>query len=182
MAFYEKWQSERYSIGCKVWEARCPNCHELVESADPISSNYRFCPYCGFDMKSDFQRVADRRQFAEWLTELKELRILVAGDNTLSIQKLEMILAMLRAQNNDNDIALCELCEKAVKLQDRETELKEAKRLLKLAVEDANTEAESLCAFCKHNHIVDGCPYIESYSECEYIWRYTDEALKLIES
>ncbi len=64
--------------------------------------------------------------------------------------------------------------------EQNEAELKEAKRLLKLAVDDANSEAESLCAFCKHNHPVDGCPYIESYSECEYIWRYTDEALKLI--
>ena len=60
------------------------------------------------------------------------------------------------------------------------TELKEAKRLLKAAVEDANVEAESLCAFCKHNDLVDGCPYIQNYSECEYVWRYTDEALKLI--
>ncbi|WP_303834657.1 hypothetical protein [Ruminococcus flavefaciens] len=65
-------------------------------------------------------------------------------------------------------------------LDDKNRALKEAKRLLKLAVDDANSEAESLCAFCKHNHVVDGCPYIESYSECEYIWRYTDEALKLI--
>ena len=66
------------------------------------------------------------------------------------------------------------------KLDKAEKELAEAKRLLKLAVDDANSEAESLCAFCKHNHVVDGCPYIESYSECEYIWRYTDEAQKLL--
>lgn len=50
-AIYEKWQSEKYSIGCKIWDARCPKCHQLVESIIPISSNYRFCPYCGFDMK-----------------------------------------------------------------------------------------------------------------------------------
>lgn len=80
MAVYEKWQSERYNIGCKgckEWQARCPNCHELVESADPISSNYRFCPYCGFDMKSDFQRVADRRQFTECVMELKKAKRLL---------------------------------------------------------------------------------------------------------
>lgn len=57
MAFYEKWQSEIYSIGCKVWIARCPNCHYPVESSEPISSNYRFCPYCGFDMKSDAENM-----------------------------------------------------------------------------------------------------------------------------
>ena len=52
MAVYEKWQSEIYSIGCDVWVARCPNCHYRVESSEHISSNYRFCPYCGYDMKS----------------------------------------------------------------------------------------------------------------------------------
>lgn len=77
MAVYEKWQSEKYIIGCDVWEARCPNCHELVESADHISSNYRFCPYCGFDMKSDFQRVADRRQFVECSMKLKKAKRLL---------------------------------------------------------------------------------------------------------
>ncbi|MBP5432212.1 hypothetical protein [Ruminococcus sp.] len=59
-------------------------------------------------------------------------------------------------------------------------ELKEAKRLLRLAVEDFNCDIDSICAICKHNDLVDGCPYIERYSECEYNWRYTAEALKLI--
>ena len=59
-------------------------------------------------------------------------------------------------------------------------ENKELKRLLKLAVEDFNCDIDSICAICKHNDLVDGCPYIEKYSECEYKWRYTDEALKLI--
>lgn len=65
-------------------------------------------------------------------------------------------------------------------LRDTVAELCEAKRLLKMAVEDFNCDIDSVCAICKHNDLVDGCPYIESYSECEYIWRYTDEALKLI--
>lgn len=65
-------------------------------------------------------------------------------------------------------------------LRDTVAELCEAKRLLKLAVEDFNCDIDSICAICKHNDLVDGCPYIERYSECEYKWRYTDEALKLI--
>lgn len=65
-------------------------------------------------------------------------------------------------------------------LRDTVAELCEAKRLLRLAVEDFNCDIDSICAICKHNDLVDGCPYIESYSECEYNWRYTDEALKLI--
>ena len=124
MAEYEKWQSERYSIGCKVWEARCPNCHELVESADPISSNYRFCPYCGFDMKSNFQRVADRRQFAECLMKLKE-----------------------------------------------------AKRLLKAAVEDMNSNN-----ICFDINACNVCAEKNCISCDTFHWRYTDEVLKLIES
>ena len=103
MAVYEKWQSERYSIGCKVWEARCPNCHELVESADPISSNYRFCPYCGFDMKSDFQRVADRRQFTECLMKLTEAkRLLKAAVEDFAVYgALKDLSSEQRVQNPD---------------------------------------------------------------------------------
>lgn len=127
------------------------------------------------DTVPDCDVALKHRQLAEWLKELKELRILVAGDNTLSIQKLEMILAMLRAQNSDNDIALCELCEKAVKLQDREAELKEAKRLLKLAVDDMMEEAD--CGICLHDN--DGeCPIATSV--CDFKWRYADEAEKLL--
>jgi len=67
-------------------------------------------------------------------------------------------------------------------------ELKEAKRLLKLAVEDFFFVAEnfinnmdSLCSM--YNHIsgcVKGCPMSSSddYGRCK--WRYADEALKLI--
>ena len=62
------------------------------------------------------------------------------------------------------------------------TELKEAKRLLKLAVEDLscggeNSKCTKSCKTCTHNSIKGhGCRYYG-----EYHWRYTDEALKLIE-
>ena len=115
MAVYENWQSEKYSIGCKVWEARCPNCHELVESAEPISSNYRFCPYCGFDMKS--------------------------------------------AEQNDQYVFIHELISEL-------KEAKEAKRLLKAAMEDMKMLYEA--------GKDEGCVGIE------FKWRYADEALKLI--
>lgn len=104
MAEYEKWQSERYSIGCEVWEARCPNCHELVESADPISSNYRFCPYCGFDMKSDFQRVADRRQFTEYLMKLRETKRLLK----VAIEDIHELLC--DKKNLDGNGQSCNIC------------------------------------------------------------------------
>ena len=61
-------------------------------------------------------------------------------------------------------------------------ELKEAKRLLKLAVEDLscggeNSKCTKSCKTCTHNSIKGhGCRYYG-----EYHWRYTDKALKLIE-
>lgn len=83
MDVYEKWRSERYSIGCKVWEARCPNCHYLVELTEPISSNYRFCPYCGFDMKSEKDNPEILQRSNSILTKKKITRILKLWLNEL---------------------------------------------------------------------------------------------------
>lgn len=61
------------------------------------------------------------------------------------------------------------------------TELKETKRLLKAAVEDSSAEAESICAFCKNNDLVNGCRFADVCEEDNhYVWRYADEALALI--
>lgn len=57
------------------------------------------------------------------------------------------------------------------------TELKEAKRLLKAAVEDI--ESTDNCCLCKYHHNPD---YICQTVEDCFTWRYADEALKLIES
>jgi hypothetical protein len=74
------------------------------------------------------QCAADHRQLAEWLTELKELRGLVAASNVLAKDVL----------------AVDTLCKQIL----------EYKRLLKLAVED--------------------------FPDLTDMWRYADEALKLI--
>ena len=61
------------------------------------------------------------------------------------------------------------------------TELKEAKRLLKAAIEDLscggeNNKCTKSCKTCTHSSIKGcGCRYYG-----EYHWRYTDEALNLI--
>ena len=109
--------------------------------------------------------AADHRQLAEWLTDYKELKNSIGA---AKLSNMKEALGLIREYKAEN------IAQKKL--------IAEYKRLLKAAVEDANAEAESLCAFCKHNDLVDGCPYIESYSECEYKWRYTDEAIKLIES
>ena len=58
---------------------------------------------------------------------------------------------------------------------ERLTELKEANRLLKVAVDDiARTESCFLCKYYdKHN---ESC---QTTDDC-FVWRYADEALKLI--
>ena len=54
-------------------------------------------------------------------------------------------------------------------------ELKEAKRLLKLAVDDMTEEAD--CGICLHDN--DGeCPIATSV--CDFKWRYANEAEKLL--
>ena len=67
------------------------------------------------------------------------------------------------------------------------TELKEAKRLLKAAVEDLNaTVAEVyngglICECCKWESQIDGCCCPDDGGcDVAYRWRYADEALRLI--
>lgn len=100
----------------------------------------------------------------------------VAGEQQERVDSAEMIDVL-----DGLDVEACKECAADHRqLAEWLTELKEAKQLLRLAVEDFNCDIDSICAICKHNDLVDGCPYIESYSECEYNWRYTDEALNLI--
>ena len=60
------------------------------------------------------------------------------------------------------------------------TELKEAKRLLKAAVEDFDSIYCRLGDGCEPMPDCDVCPFIPSRRACYCNWRYADEALKLI--
>lgn len=94
--------------------------------------------------------AADHRQLAEWLTELKELRGLVAASNVLAKDVL----------------AVDTLCKQIL----------EYKRLLKLALQDL-AEADH-CGLCKHEP--------DDIATCQrkpincFVWRYADEAEKLL--
>lgn len=56
-------------------------------------------------------------------------------------------------------------------------ELRQAKKLLKAAVEDLNCTNDCVvCMYVKDNN----CP--DDRENCGFKWRYADEALKLIES
>lgn len=66
------------------------------------------------------------------------------------------------------------------------TELKEAKRLLKLAVEDFKEINSDIltCKYCKwHSTETDECTYYPDDTPCEKIcgWKHEGEALKLLE-
>lgn len=111
--------------------------------------------------KESEQIIADNRQLAEWLKELKELRSIIDACNILAVDAF----------------AVEKLCK----------ELKEAKRLLKMAVEDLNaTVAEVynggvICECCKwESQIGECCCPNDGGCDTDYRWRYADEALKLL--
>lgn len=105
------------------------------------------------------------RQLAEWLTELKQLKAIIAGYGTVDMQKLDMILAMIRTES-----------EGAWTRIEREKELAEAKRLLKLALQDL-AEADH-CGLCKHEP--DDIVTCQRKPINCFVWRYADEAEKLL--
>lgn len=120
--------------------------------------------------------VAEHRQLAEWLTELKQLKAIIAGYGNVDMKKLEMVLDMIRIGSEGEWTKI-----------EREKELKEAKRLLKAAVEDMSvTVAEVyngglICECCKWKSQIGGCCCPDDGGcDVAYRWRYADEALKLI--
>lgn len=135
--------------------------------------------------------AADHRQLAEWLMELKDLRA-EQNDQYVFIHELMTELKDLREENKvlmqecdrlikekgellnkvsgGDVLRICQLEEQLqVELDNNhclEIELKEAKRLLKVAMEDMNTLYET--------GKDEGCIGIK------FKWRFADEALKLI--
>ena len=112
--------------------------------------------------KQSIQIIADHRQLAEWLTELKELR-------------------------EENKVLISE-CDRLIKekgeLLKKSEQIAEYKRLLKVAVEDMKYclyYYHSRCDVCALLGYTGECPVIndkECGEKCE--WRYADEALALI--
>ena len=107
------------------------------------------------------QCAADQRELAAWLTDYKELK------NSLGAVKLSDMkdaLALIRTLK---------------------TELYEAKRLLKLAIEDIDNARHGInCGICgmpKNDIDVEKrCEVDNVQPECKYRWQYADEALKLL--
>jgi hypothetical protein len=116
------------------------------------------------------QCAADHRQLAKWLRELKDLRevnnVLINECDRLIKEKGEL----LNKVSGGDVLRICQLEDRLqVELDNShclEIELKEAKRLLKAAMEDMKILYET--------GKDEGCIGIE------FKWRYADEALKLI--
>ena len=100
--------------------------------------------------------ATEYRQFAEWLTKLKDLQ----EENKTLTSKCDRLIKENDELNELKENAVLEICR-------REARLKDAKGLLKFALEDFREIK----------------PYLsEPYSHLCDKWRYEDEALKLIES
>ena len=136
----------------------------------------------GLDVEACKECAADHRQLAEWLTELKHLKAIITGYDTVDMQKLDMILAMIRTESEDAWTRI-----------EREKELKEAKRLLSLAypmIAHMKFMGKHYCGACKYwdeeTH-EKTCPkhcnaddYVVGGTTFE--WRYADEAERLLKS
>jgi hypothetical protein len=114
--------------------------------------------------------AADHRQLAKWLIELKDLR----EENKVLMQECDRLIKekgeLLSKVSGGDVLRICQLEEQLQAELDNnhclEIELKEAKRLLKAAMEDM----EILYETGKD----EGCLGIE------FKWRYADEAKKLL--
>lgn len=122
------------------------------ESDETSPLSYADCNSFARDSGTDAERY---EQLAKWLRELKDKRveneILMAECDRLIKEKGEL----LGKVSGGDVLRICQL----------EEQLKEAKRLLKAAIEDFNVIKSYLS---------------EPYSHLCNEWRYTDEALKLI--
>jgi hypothetical protein len=114
--------------------------------------------------------AADHRQLAKWLIELKDLR----EENKVLMQECDRLIKekgeLLSKVSGGDVLRICQLEEQLQAELDNnhclEIELKEAKRLLKAAMEDMKILYET--------GKDEGCIGIE------FKWRYADEALKLM--
>lgn len=129
-----------------------PYCSVCGTAADQLTKHLtKYCPECGARMndKHNHTLVFNPKQLAGLLTGLKELR----EENKDWKEEYAYINKVSYGYYK---------------------ELKEAKRLLKAAVDDFRRATQGCIGIqC------DSCPHIATHSGC--VWRYADEVLKLIE-
>lgn len=152
------------------------HCLEVAEARETEVLKYNYCrgiPDVEKVVSDCKECAADHRQLAEWLTELKHLKAIIAGYGTVDMQKLDMILTMIRTESEDAWTRI-----------EREKELAEAKRLLKLTV-GTNYSLYKSCSNCSHFTSDCNCDigkylYGTDEKECEWEWKYMSEIINFL--
>ncbi len=176
------------------------HCEEVAEQNEISAITYKNCKEIKTNMYEKLtaekaenecrECAAEHRQLAEWLRELKDLReenkVLTSECDRLIKEKGELLSKV----SGGDVLRICQLEEQLKHWKEEYAnlnkisygfykELKEAKRLLKMAVEDLSkmpcnndTHSPDSCYICiKHGN----CSYADSFKWCK-----ADIALKLI--
>lgn len=130
----------------------------------------------------NYGEAAEHRQLAEWLTELKDLReenkVLTTECDRLIKEKGEL----LQKVSGGDVLRICQLEDRLQAELDNshclEIELAEAKRFLKMAVEDFVRIDE--VKLLPENTIRPMLEYTNIIDIIRHKWRYADEAQKLL--
>jgi len=147
--------AEENDLAAGTYELLAENNHNAYEKLTAETNSSR-CAEC----------ATEHRQLAEWLTDYKELKNSVGA---VKLKDMKEAVGLLQELNAENDQLTSQLVE--------------AKRLLKLAVDDMyNSVNDVHCKYCSkwHTDQCQGTSHLDCYVENKFKWRYTAEALALI--
>lgn len=134
------------------------------EIADEEKGNYEKWNETKFMTKKESEQIiADNRQLAEWLTELKDLR----EENKVLTSECDRLIKEKGELNKLKEKAVLDICR-------REAKLREAKLLLKSAIDE-------WWIVCEWGNCGEYCGWFKN-GKCTQEWSGKAEALKLIES
>ena len=164
--------------------------------ADEEKGNYEKWNETKFMTKKESEQIiADHRQFADWLTELKDLReenkVLTSECDRLIKEKGELLSKV----SGGNVLKICQLEEQIKDWKEEYAnlnkisygfykELKEAKELLKLTI-DTNYSLHKSCCNCSHFTSDRNCDigkylYGTGEKECEWEWKHMGEIINFL--
>lgn len=158
------------------------HCLEVAENNEQFASGKWIGSEGEANRQECEQCASDHRQLAEWLTELKNLR----EENKVLMQECDRLIKekgeLLNKVSGGDVLRICQLEEQIKDWKEEYAnlnkisygyykELKEAKRLLKAAVEDINSYVD-----CYESHCDECC--CSQDNQCH--WKHEAEALALI--
>lgn len=130
------------------------HCEEVAERYDRVEDSH-----ADDGLKQEcIQCAADHRQLAKWLTDYKELKNSIGAVKLKDVKEAVKLLLELDKENN-------QLIQ----------QLAEAKRLLKVAIEDMKNVDFCSKICCRDSF---ACRVSDT---CDFKWRYADGAERLIE-